>query len=135
MYILVVSSSLDPQSRSRQIAKLCIDELQSLGRQVKFVDLAELNVPNFDNDKIYKTEQYKELHKLTAEAGGLVLCSPIYNWGCCSELKKYIEYVGSTPPDGSLTGALFDKVVTFVCSAGLPHSYMADSALSTPSSR
>ena len=88
MYILVVSSSLDPQSRSRQIAKLCIDELQSLGRQVKFVDLAEFNVPNFDNDKIYKTEQYKELHKLTAEAGGLVLCSPIYNWGCCSELKK-----------------------------------------------
>ncbi|TFH89180.1 NAD(P)H-dependent oxidoreductase, partial [Vibrio ouci] len=41
MYILVVSSSLDPNSRSRQIAKLCIDELQSLDRQVKFVDLAE----------------------------------------------------------------------------------------------
>ncbi|EGQ8248072.1 NAD(P)H-dependent oxidoreductase [Vibrio parahaemolyticus] len=131
MYILVVSSSLDPESRSRQIANLCIDELQSLDRQVKFVDLAELNVPNFDNDKIYQTEQYKVLHKLTSEASGLVLCSPIYNWGCCSELKKYIEYVGSTPPDGSLTGALFDKVVTFVTSAGLPHSYMADSALST----
>ena len=62
MYILVVSSSLDPNSRSRQIAKLCIDELLSLDRQVKFVDLAELNVPNFDNDKIYQTEQYKALH-------------------------------------------------------------------------
>lgn len=131
MYILVVSSGLDPNSRSRELAKSCLNALRALGCETKYVDLAELDVPNFDNDTIYGTTQYKQLHQLTDEAFGLVLCSPTYNWGCCSELKKYIEYVGSTPPDGSLTGALFDKVVTLVNSAGLPHSYMAHSALST----
>ncbi|GAL02638.1 electron transport and membrane-associated energy conservation [Photobacterium aphoticum] len=130
MYILVVSSSLDPNSRSRTLAQLCVAELEGQHIGIKYVDLAEYDVPNFDNDTIYHTEQYRQLHQLTQDAAGIVLCSPVYNWGCCSELKKYIEYVGSTPPDGNLTGALFDKVITFVCSAGLPHSYMATSALS-----
>ncbi|MFD2178250.1 NADPH-dependent FMN reductase [Veronia pacifica] len=130
MYILVLSSSLDPNSKSRELAKLCVSEIHEQSYQAKYIDLAEWDVPNFDNDTIYQSNQYKQLHQLTHEASGVVLCGPVYNWGTCSELKKYIEYVGSTPPDGSLTGALFDKVVTFVHSAGLPHSYMAHSALS-----
>ena len=127
MYILIVSSSQDPNSRSRILAKECQAELNELGIDSKFVDLDELNIPNFDNDKIYETDQYKFLHSVTAEAVGVVLCSPIYNWGTCSELKKYIEYVGST--DENHHGALYDKVVTFVNAAGLPHSYMAHTPL------
>ncbi|UTV28935.1 NADPH-dependent FMN reductase [Photobacterium atrarenae] len=127
MYILIVSSSQDPNSRSRVLAQECHHVLNDLGVNSKFVDLDELNVPNFDNDTIYQTEQYQYLHSLTIEAAGVVLCSPTYNWGCCSELKKYIEYVGST--DENHVSALFDKVVTFVNAAGLPHSYMAYSSL------
>jgi FMN reductase len=122
-----VSSSQDPNSRSRVLGKECQNVLEAIGFATKFVDLDEMNVPNFDNDTIYETDQYKFLHKLTNDAIGVVLCSPIYNWGCSSELKKYIEYVGST--DEIHFGALFDKVVSFVNSAGLPHSYMSHTHL------
>lgn len=127
MYILIVSSSQDPESRSRVLAHECVTAFKGIDIETKFVDLDELNVPNFDNDTIYKTEQFKFLHQVTAKASGIVLCSPVYNWGVCSELKKYIEYVGST--DENNQGALFDKVITFVNAAGLPHSYMAHASM------
>jgi len=68
---------------------------------------------------------YQYLHRETLAADSLIFASPVYNWGFCGELKKYIEAVGSTPEDGSLHGAFYDKVLTFVCAAGVPHSYMA----------
>jgi FMN reductase len=88
-------------------------------------------IPNFDNASIYKSESevYRTLHFKISQTDGLVFASPAYNLTCCAELKKLVEYVGSTPEDGSLRGALFDKVVTFVNSAGLPHSYTAFTGL------
>ncbi len=125
MRILVLSTSLDKESRSRNLASICKEVLEQRGAETLLVDLEQRNVPNFDNDTIYKTEVYLELHQKTRTSDGIVLCSPVYNWGVSSELKKYIEYIGSTPPDGTLEGALFDKVVTFVSAGGLPHSYTA----------
>lgn len=131
MTILVLSSSLDPSSRSRQLAHVCHKVLKNHDISTTFIDLARLEIPNFDNDKIYKSEAYLKLHQATSESDGVVLCSPVYNWGVSSEIKKYIEYVGSTPPDGSLKGALFDKVNTFVNADGLPHSYTAFREMAT----
>jgi NAD(P)H-dependent FMN reductase len=84
-------------------------------------------LPHFDDTAIYQSAGFKELYRLTAEADGIVLCSPVYNWSTGSELKKYIECVGSS--DATRRGALFDKVITFVNAAGLPHSYTAFSSL------
>lgn len=131
MNILVVSSGLDPNSRSRKLAQLCHNILLRREVEVRLADLAEFDIPNFDNDAVYRSDAYIKLHALAAQSTGLVLCSPVYNWGCSAELKKYIEYVGSTPPNGPHTGALFDKVVTFVNSGGLPHSYTAFRELAT----
>ena len=125
MQILVLSSSLDRNSRSRELAHVCRRVLEHLRTETVFIDLTQLDVPNFDNDTIYQTQAYRQLHEVTRQSDGIVLCSPVYNWGVSSELKKYVEYVGSTPADDSLEGALFDKVVTFVNSGGLPHSYTA----------
>jgi len=111
--ILVLSSSHDKNSRSRKL------------------DLAELEIPNFDNDTIYETQVYKDLHSITNQSDGIIMCSPVYNWGLCAELKKYVEYIGSTPQDGSITGALFDKIITFVNAGGLPHSYTAFREMAT----
>lgn len=93
----------------------------------RFVSLRDFPLPPFDDAEIYESEAHKELHRLTAEADGLVLCGPVYNWSVSSELKRYIESVGSY--SGDRQGALFDKVVTIVNAAGLPHSYMAFSNL------
>lgn len=128
-HIGVVSSSLDPQSRSFVIAKLCLDKLAQGGVRTNLIDLREIKLAPFDNATIYETPEYAELHSAVASADGLILCTPIYNWSASAELKKLIEVTGSTPLDGSRRGAWFDKVLTFAGAAGLPHSYMAFGAL------
>ncbi len=127
--ISVISSSLDPQSRSKVIAKLCLDKLKRMGVDTALIDLQSVNLARFDNATIYTTPEYAELHGAVARADGLILCTPIYNWSVSAELKKLIEATGSTPPDGSKRGAWFDKVLTFAGAGGLPHSYMAFGAL------
>ena len=129
--LTVVSSSLDPESRSRQIAELCTEKLRAQQVDATFIDLRVTKLGRFDNDTVYGTPEYAELHAAIAQADGLLLCTPIYNWSVSSELKRLIEVTGSTPPDGSMRGAWFDKVVTFAGAAGLPHSYMAFSTLAT----
>ena len=29
------------------------------------------------------------------------MAGPVYNWGCSAELKRFVEFVGTTPPDGT----------------------------------
>ena len=127
----VVSSSLDPKSRSRQVAELCVDRLRAQNVETTFIDLRVTKLGRFDNDTVYGTPEYAKLHAQIAQADGLLLCTPIYNWSVSSELKRLIEVTGSTPPDRSLRGAWFDKVVTFAGAAGLPHSTMAFGTLAT----
>ena len=62
---------------------------------------------------------------MVLDAEAIVLAGPVYNWGCSADLKRFVGFVGTTPPDGTRRGAFFDKIVTFIASAGLPHSYMA----------
>ncbi len=126
-----MSSSLDPESRSAVIARLCLDKLRRRGADTALIDLRETPLARFDNKSIYETPGYTKLHEQIGRADGLVLCTPIYNWSVSAELKKLIEANGSTPPDGSKRGAWFDKVLTFAGAAGLPHSYMAFGALTT----
>jgi FMN reductase len=131
MRILIISSSLDPASRSERLAKMCADYLVGTGKDARFLSLKDHRLEGFNKDRLGDSEVYLTLHQAVMEADGLVLASPIYNWRCCAELKKFIEYIGSTTPHGKIRGACFDKVVTFVNNAGLPHSYMAFASLAT----
>lgn len=124
-HIAVVSSSLDPNSRSAVIAALCRKKLEHRGIPTTFIDLRKVQLPRFDNATVYETPEYAQLHGHIAAADGLLLCTPVYNWSVSAELKRLVEATGSTPPDGSVRGAWFDKVVTFAGAAGLPHSTMA----------
>ncbi|MEM1223729.1 MAG: NAD(P)H-dependent oxidoreductase, partial [Verrucomicrobiota bacterium] len=108
---------------------LCLEKLDTLQADCELIDLQDLQLPNFDNRTIYQTSAYEELHQKIDHSDALVFASPVYNWGCFAELKKMVEAIGSTPPDKSVRGAFFDKVITFVNSAGLPHSYMAYTSL------
>jgi NAD(P)H-dependent FMN reductase len=130
MQALIVSSSLDERSLSEQLARRYVACLTADGIEARFLSLKDHLLPRFDNgDGIAASTSYRALHSLVLEADGLVLASPVYNWGCCAELKRFIEVVGTTPPDRSLRGAFFDKVVTFISAGGLPHSYMAIGSL------
>ena len=126
MRSLVISSSLDAQSRSERLAEMYGRALTARGAQARVLSLKDHVLPRFDNGAgIGVDPMYRLLHDAVSAADGLVLASPIYNWGCCAELKRFVEVLGTTPPDGSLRSPFFDKVITFVNAAGLPHSYMA----------
>jgi NAD(P)H-dependent FMN reductase len=125
MQALILSTGLASGSRSELLATKYGKALISRGIESRMVSLKEYPLPPFDNGSPLMIPSYLPLHELVSAADALVLTSPVYNWGLSAELKRFIEIVGTTPPDSSVRGAFFDKIVTFVCAAGLPHSYMA----------
>lgn len=128
MNLPVISASLDPTSRSRILAKRAREVLVAAGHEVEFVDLAQVKLSAFDNSAVFSTAEFKYLHSVIEGADAIVLAVPIYNWSPPAALKSLIEATGATG-DGVNTAAWFDKPVTFLCSAGLPHSYMAAGSL------
>jgi FMN reductase len=125
MQALILSSGLANGSRSEHLARRYDEALAKHGVEVRTVSLKEYPLPPYDNGSVLAIPAYLPLHQMVSEADALVLASPVYNWGLSAELKRFVEIIGTTPPDDSIRGAFFDKIVTFVCAAGLPHSYMA----------
>ena len=130
MKTLIVSSSLDPDSRSEELAQRAHARLLRSGEST-FISLKSFSLSGRDLHQPQASSVYRNLHTRVAQADGLVLASPVYNWSCCAELKRFVEIVGTTPPDGSVKGAFFDKVVAFINAAGAPQSYMSFSSLAT----
>jgi NAD(P)H-dependent FMN reductase len=125
MRALIFSTGLASGSRSELLAAKYGHALSSRGVESRIASLKEYPLPPFDNGSPLMIPSYLPLHELVSGADALVLASPVYNWGLSAELKRFVEIVGSTPPNNGIRGAFFDKIVTFVCAAGLPHSYMA----------
>jgi len=124
MRSLVISSSLDASSRSERLARLYADALTERGVETRLILLKDYPLPRFDNSEAtYQDPTYRTLYDAADRADGLVLAGPVYNWGPCAELKRFVEVVGATT--ASLRSPFFDKIITFVNAAGLPHSYMA----------
>lgn len=125
MDFTVISCSLDPESRSRVLATSTVAIIEDAGHRASLIDLLALGgLPNFDNANAFDDPRYGSLHAAIADCDGVVITSPVYNWGLSSTTKNLIELTGATGQHGR-TSAWFDKLVTFVCVGGLAHSYMA----------
>lgn len=122
--ITILSCSLDPQSRSRDLGREAERFLQTQECIPQFIDLRDFRLPDFDNSACYLDPVYIPLHEAVRDADGIVLAVPIYNWSIGSAAKNLIELTGATGA-GSRKSAWFDQIVTFFCAGGLPHSYMA----------
>lgn len=139
MNILILSCSLNPQSRSRRLAELARDLLvaqdgpgeaprddaspqrdpkKSLktGLHVAFVDLASTPLPFCDGAAAYGHEGVGPLAAKIEGASGIILASPIYNFDVNAAAKNVVELTGR-----KWTG----KVVGFLCAAGGQGSYMS----------
>ncbi|MBN8954864.1 MULTISPECIES: NADPH-dependent FMN reductase [unclassified Rhizobium] len=124
----ILSCSMDPESRSSLIAREAERLLLQRQCDVDFIDLRELELPVFDNSNCYDHPSYERLCRAIRDADGVLLAVPIYNWSVGSAAKSLIELTGATGAGGRKS-AWFDQIVTFVCSGGLPHSYMAYGSL------
>ena len=116
MKYLVFSVSLNPQSRSTQMARAAAARLQEKRADVKLIDLSDWELPLCDGGPCYDHPKVIELRDIVAEADGMIVASPIYNYGLSSVAKNLLEITGR---------AWEEKVVGFICAAGGPSSYMS----------
>jgi len=116
--VLVISCSLNPQSKSRVMGK----ELVKNFKDAEFVDLQDLNLPLCDGGKCYSNKEVIEIGEKIRKAKAVVLAFPVYNYSMAAVAKNLIE----------LTGKAWDgKVFSFVCVAGGRSSYMSPMSLAS----
>jgi len=114
---VVISTSLNPASRSRILAELAHERIQvQSGGQSRLIDLAETVLPFCDAGDCYSDPKVAEVACAIDSAQGILIATPIYNYNVSSSAKLLVE----------LTGKVWtDKVVGFLCAAGGNGSYMA----------
>ncbi|HEY5741143.1 MAG TPA: NAD(P)H-dependent oxidoreductase [Terrimicrobiaceae bacterium] len=114
--IALVSGSLNRESLSRQMAQYAQKSLESLGAQVDFVDLQELQLPMCDGGSAYSHPQVESTRARIEAAAGILVAAPIYNFDLNAAVKNLVELTGS---------AWEKKVVGFLNAAGGYTSYMS----------
>jgi len=116
MRYLVLSCSLNPNSRSRILARMVHKHLAIRHGGAAFVDLQDYNLPLSDAGACYSHPDVVELAPMVREARGIIVATAIYNYDVNSATKNFLE----------LTGKAWEgKVVGFICAAGGHASYMS----------
>lgn len=125
MNILILSCSRNPVSNSSVLAHeahafLCMQN----NVDVELIDARLIELPDFDHDDCYRSDAVQELTQKLAHADSIVIATPVYNWSTSGFAKKIMENTG-TDDTGRLVRAWEDKVITFLCAAGISQSYLA----------
>ncbi|MDQ8203191.1 NAD(P)H-dependent oxidoreductase [Pelagicoccus sp. SDUM812003] len=121
MNIAIISSSLNPQSKSRDVARALENQLASAeGVSVDFIDLQELPLPICDGGAAYGDPNTVALNERMESADAYVIATPIYNYGMNAALKNWMELSGRK---------MEGKVAGILCSAGGAMSYMSPMAI------
>ncbi|MCA9416605.1 MAG: NAD(P)H-dependent oxidoreductase [Candidatus Omnitrophica bacterium] len=117
MRFAVISTSLNPKSRSRVLAKEAALLLEKRSGEVDLIDLATFPLPLCDGGKCYGDPHVSELKSQLARADGILMSCPIYNYDISAAGKNLIELTGRD--------VWTDKVAGFLCAAGGKGSYMS----------
>lgn len=116
MPYLVISCSLNPESRSRVLARAAAARIAELSGDAIFIDLRDYPLPMCDGATTVLDANAQALAHRIAAADGVLIACPVYNYSVSSSVKNLIE----------LTGAAWQhKVVAIVCATGGDASYMA----------
>jgi FMN reductase len=113
---LVISTSGNPDSNSRRMARVAFAHLQKKQVDVEWIDLRELDLPLCDADQCYLNDAAKKLNHAIKSADGILVAAPVYNYDVAASAKNMIELTGSSWED---------KIVGFLCAAGGMGSYMS----------
>ena len=114
--ILVISSSLNPKSKSVKLAQLAHSFYTTSIPELALVDLRDYSLPLCDASTCYADQSVQILAQKIQSASGIFIAAPIYNYDVNSELKTLLECTGK---------AWLNKVVGMAVCAGGAGSYMA----------
>lgn len=115
MSFLVISTSLNPDSRSRLLAREA-HRLLSAQSKTEWLDLRTTKLPQCDGVECYKKPSVVKVTQKITDASCILLAVPIYNFDAGSAAKNLIELTGN---------AWSEKTVGFLCAAGGRSSYMS----------
>lgn len=113
---LVISCSLNPESRSAKLAQHARATFEKTCGDASLIDLRETALPMCDGGASYQHENVGPTAAAISGAGPILLTVPIYNYYANAAAKNLIEMTGR-----AWTG----KVVGFMCAAGGQGSYMS----------
>lgn len=125
--LLVISCSLNPESRGAIIAKEIYNFIISQGYKTELLDLRNYKLPmaNGHDQSAYTHPEVKEIHDKVLHAKGVILIAPIYNYGVGATGKNLVELTGH-PYKNILSGKAWEnKVLGFIGVSGSPRSMMA----------
>ena len=113
---LILSTSRNPTSRSRVLARRIHEEISARAGDAVWYDLQDVELPLCDGGACYGDPQVQRLAGLVQAAQGIIVATPVYNYDVSATAKNVVELTGK---------AWTEKVVGFVCAAGGGVSYMA----------
>ena len=116
MSYLVISTSLNPDSKSYLLARETEAQLVAAGQVVEFLDLRKVKLPLCDGAAAYSRSSVKKVTDKVREASCILLAVPIYNYDVGAAAKNLIELTGE---------GWTEKTVGFLCAAGGRSSYMS----------
>jgi FMN reductase len=115
MHILLLSCSLNPDSRSRVLANAAAEVLRKHEATVRLLDLREHPLAMCDGESCDE-RAVAPLREAIRSADAILLAVPIYNYDVNAAAKNLVEQTGE---------AWEGKVVGFLCAAGGHGSYMS----------
>ncbi|MDX2110487.1 MAG: NAD(P)H-dependent oxidoreductase [Verrucomicrobiota bacterium] len=116
MTCLILSCSLNPNSRSAVMALRLKELLLAKAVSVELIDLREKSLPFCDGGSAYADPRVIELTPKINNAKGILVVAPVYNYDLNAACKNVLELTGE---------AWNEKVVGFAVTAGGDASYMA----------
>lgn len=116
MSYLVISTSLNPESKSYLLAREAFQQLSKDGHEVEFLDLRKVKLPLCDGADCYNRPNVNRVRAKIEKATCILVGVPIYNYDCGAAAKNLVELTGR---------AWTEKTVGFLCAAGGRSSYMS----------
>ena len=117
MNLLIISASLNPDSKSRLLADAASIALNANGIDHEDLDLRNLPLPLCDGGAAYGDPNVAKAAEIVGRADGIRVASPIYNYDVNAAFKNLLELTGK--------GAWENKTVGFLNAAGGASSYMS----------
>ena len=116
MKYLILSASLNPKSKSRELGYYAKSIFDQKNENSKMLDLRDLELPFSGSPNCYDNENSKLLANEIKKTDWVLICSPIYNYDLNSVIKNVLD----------LTGFCWEnKIVGFICVGGGRSSYMS----------
>ncbi len=115
--ILIIATSLNPDSRSQALARVAIDLAKKEKLEADLLDLREYPLPLAGSDAAWDDKNVQKLKTLMQGYSKFIFAMPIYNYDGNAAAKNLLELCGGSYLEGTTAG--------FICAAGGKASYMS----------